>query len=164
MADNCAAQDFAEFIANRPFLYIISERSTGSIFFIGQYMGEPLVNPHHDISLTEEERKLVESNNDFAFRLFRQTRGEESSIMSPLSITFALGMMNNGAAGQTQQEINDVLGFGEAGADAINQFCRKMLNEAPTLDVETTAEIANTIFVNRIRIAARVCRKSQHIL
>lgn len=148
MADNCAAQDFAEFIANRPFLYIISERSTGSIFFIGQYMGEPLVNPHHDISLTEEERKLVESNNDFAFRLFRQTRGEESSIMSPLSITFALGMMNNGAAGQTQQEINDVLGFGEAGADAINQFCRKMLNEAPTLDVETTAEIANTIFVN----------------
>jgi serpin B len=25
--------------ANRPFLYVISERSTGTIFFIGQYMG-----------------------------------------------------------------------------------------------------------------------------
>jgi len=30
----------AQFIANRPFLYIISEQSTGAIFFIGQYMGQ----------------------------------------------------------------------------------------------------------------------------
>ena len=139
---------YNEFKANRPFLYIISERSTGSIFFIGQYMGEPLKNVRHDISLTDQERQLVEKNNDFAFRLFSKARGDESSIMSPLSITFALGMMNNGAAGQTQKEICDVLGFGNAGADGINQFCRKMLSEAPTLDEETTTEIANTIFVN----------------
>jgi len=33
--------DYAEFHATRPFLYIISEQSTGAIFFIGQYMGEP---------------------------------------------------------------------------------------------------------------------------
>jgi serpin B len=25
--------------ANRPFLYVISEQSTGTIFFIGQFMG-----------------------------------------------------------------------------------------------------------------------------
>ena len=30
----------AQFIANRPFLYIISEQSTGVIFFIGQYLGQ----------------------------------------------------------------------------------------------------------------------------
>ena len=30
----------ADFHATRPFIYIISERSTGIIFFIGQYMGE----------------------------------------------------------------------------------------------------------------------------
>ena len=140
--------DYVEFVADRPFLYVISEQSTGAIFFIGQYMGEPLKNVRHDISLTDEEKQLVQSNNDFAFNLFRKARGEESSIMSPLSITYALGMMNNGAAGQTQQEINEVLGFGDAGADAINQFCRKLLNEAPTLDNTTAAEIANTIFVN----------------
>ena len=139
---------YAEFMANRPFLYIISERSTGSIFFMGQYMGEPLQNPRHDISLTDEERQLVKSNNDFAIRLFRQARDEKSSIMSPLSITFALGMLNNGAAGQTQQEINDVLGFGEAGADAINRFCRKMLTESGQVDKETRVDIANNIYVN----------------
>ena len=148
MADNTIPSQYAEFIADRPFLYIISERSTGSIFFIGQYMGEPLENPRHDIRLTDEERQLVKSNNDFAIRLFRQARDERSSIMSPLSITYALGMMNNGAAGQTQQEINDVLGFGETGADAINQFCRKMLTESGQLDKETRVDIANTIYVN----------------
>ena len=29
-----------QFFANRPFLYVISEFSTGAIFFIGQYMGD----------------------------------------------------------------------------------------------------------------------------
>ena len=139
---------YADFVADRPFLYTVSEQSTGAIFFIGQYMGEPLKNPLREIELTAEEKQLVESNNNFAFNLFRGARGEESSVMSPLSITFALGMSNNGAAGQTQQEINEVLGFGDAGADAINQFCRKLLTEAPTLDNTTAAEIANTVFVN----------------
>ena len=139
---------YAEFIADRPFLYVISERSTGAIFFIGQYMGEPLKNQRHNISLTDEERKLVQSNNDFAFNLMRQARTEDSQILSPLSITYALGMLNNGAAGKTREEINNVLGFGVAGADGINSFCRKLLTEAPKLDEETTAEIANTIYVN----------------
>ena len=30
---------FINFHANRPFLYIISEKTTGAIFFIGQYTG-----------------------------------------------------------------------------------------------------------------------------
>ena len=139
---------YAEFIADRPFLYVISERSTGAIFFIGQYMGEPLKNQRHNISLTDEERKLVQSNNDFAFNLMRKARTKDSQILSPLSITYALGMLNNGAAGKTQEEINNVLGFGAVGADGINSFCRKLLTEAPKLDEETTAEIANTIYVN----------------
>ena len=101
-----------------------------------------------EIELAEGERKLIESNNDFAFNLFRKARGDKSKILSPLSITFALGMLNNGADGQTLKEINETLGFGEAGADAINAFCQKMLREANTLDDRTKALIANTIFVN----------------
>ena len=145
---NAAEPRKVTFRADRPFLYVISERSTGAIFFIGQFMGQPLKNQLHDISLTDEERQLVQSNNDFAFRLMRETRKEDNLILSPLSITYALGMLNNGAAGQTQQEINEVLGFGKAGADAINQFCLKMLTESGTLDEETKVNIANTIFVN----------------
>ncbi len=105
-------------------------------------------NAPKEIELTEDEQQLIVGNNNFAFNLFRKARGDKSIIMSPLSITYALGMLNNGAAGQTQQEINQVLGFGKAGADGINQFCHKMLTEAETLDSKTKSLIANTIFVN----------------
>ena len=101
-----------------------------------------------EIELAEGEQELINSNNDFAFNLFRKARGEKSKILSPLSITFALGMLNNGADGQTLKEINQTLGFGDAGADAINAFCQKMLKESNTLDEKTKALIANTIFVN----------------
>ena len=101
------------------------------------------------IKLSKEEQQLVQSNNDFAFRLMREAQTVDSRILSPLSITYALGMLNNGAAGETQKQINEVLGFGEAGADGINQFCRKLLTEAPGLDKETKVSIANTIFVNQ---------------
>ena len=101
-----------------------------------------------EIELTDSEKELIASNNDFAFNLFRKARGENNSVLSPLSITYALGMLNNAADGETLQEINQTLGFGDAGADAINAFCRKMLTESQTLDNQTKALIANTIFVN----------------
>ena len=78
-----------------------------------------------EIELAEGEQELINSNNDFAFNLFRKARGDKSKILSPLSITFA-----------------------EAGADAINAFSQKMLKESNTLDEKTKALIANTIFVN----------------
>ena len=109
---------------------------------------KPNDNPRADIQLTNTERQLVSDNNDFAFNLFRTAQNEGSQIISPLSITYSLGMLNNGAVGQTQQEINTVLGFGDTGADAINDFCKKMLTEAPSLDKMTKVMIANTIFVN----------------
>ena len=101
-----------------------------------------------EIKLTEGEQELIASNNDFAFSLFRKVRGDKSKVLSPLSITYALGMLNNGAAGKTRREINETLGFGEAGADGINAFCQKMLQEANTLDPQTKVLIANTVFVN----------------
>ena len=48
------------------------------------------------INLTDAERTLVKQNSDFAFNLFRQTRNTENHVISPLSITYALGMLNNG--------------------------------------------------------------------
>ena len=98
------------------------------------------------IELSPEEREMVAKNNDFAFQLLRTVRDqndEKSLVLSPLSITYALGLANNGAEGQTQAEINQVLGFDNA--DGINAFCRKMLTEAAGLDKGNKALIANTI-------------------
>ena len=104
-----------------------------------------------EITLSEAERELVSGNNGFAYDLFEKAKGDESLILSPLSITYALGMMNNGATGATQQEINQMLGFGEAGADAINNFCHKLMTETGTLDELTRVNIANNIYMNTLR-------------
>ena len=120
---------------------------------------ETIVNPEDNewtpISLTRAEQELVTSNNDFAFNLFRMAGPrkiwvedpEKGIILSPISITYALGMLNNGAAGETLQQINKVLGFNNA--DEVNAFCKKMLTEAPHLDKLTKVQIANNIYVNK---------------
>ena len=118
----------------------------------------PKDNTLKPITLTRAQQELVTASNDFAFNLFRRATlpvdgasglsAQKSAILSPLSITYALGMLNNGAAGETQQQINEVLGFGDTGADGINAFCQKMLTEAPTLDKLTKVMIANNIYVN----------------
>lgn len=102
------------------------------------------------LELTRAEQEMVGSSNDFAFNLFREARdGKRSQILSPISITYALGMLNNGAAGETQQEINKVLGFSETGADGINIFCYKMMKKALSLDEKTKVLIADNIYMNQ---------------
>ena len=109
----------------------------------------PEENERKSVSLTRSEQELVTANNDFAFNLFRVADAQNSTILSPISITYALGMLNNGAAGDTQAQINKVLGFGETGAEGINAFCKKMLTEAPNLDKSTKVLISNTIYMNQ---------------
>ena len=89
------------------------------------------------IDLSIRECALVKGNNDFAFRLFRSVRNDNNQVISPLSITYALGMLNNGAAGVTRQEISQTLGFGDTGADGINDFCKKMRTEHDYYDATT---------------------------
>ena len=109
---------------------------------------EPVICPPAGFELTRGEQELVNHGNDFAFNLFREVAQEDKSLMlSPVSITYALGMLNNGAAGETQQQINKVLGFTEAGE--VNNFCQKMLYAAPNLDPQTKVMIANTIYMNQ---------------
>ena len=104
------------------------------------------------IELNLQEQALMKGNNDFAFRLFRSVRNDNDLVVSPLSITYALGMLNNGAAGITRQEICQTLGFSEADADGINNFCKKMHTELPALDEQTKVMISNAIFLNECNL------------
>lgn len=106
------------------------------------------------IPLSDSERQLVSNNNDFAFNLFRQLNASESGsgqlksmMVSPLSITYALGMLNNGASGETRQQINKALGLNDV--SEANAFYKKMMTQAPRLDQTTKLLLANTIYVNR---------------
>lgn len=61
---------FAKFYATRPFLYIISEQSTGTIFFIGQYTGNVTAGDTNGIEFIEntEKTELTEELFDLSGR------------------------------------------------------------------------------------------------
>ena len=103
-------------------------------------------NPRVHINLTDEEQTLVTSVNDLGFNMFRKVGTNESILLSPLGMTYALGLINNGAGGKTRTQISKVLGCNDTGADKINGFCRKMLTEAPRIDKLTTMKITNEFF------------------
>ena len=102
------------------------------------------------IRLTEAQKQMRDNNNEFAWRLFQtvyEEQGDSSTVLSPISVTYLLGMLNAGAAGTTRDEITAVLGFGND-AEALNEFCKKMIEGAPDVDPAATVKIANCIDVN----------------
>jgi serpin B len=62
---------------------------------------------------------VVQGNNQFAFDLYAQLRGETGNLFfSPYSISSALSMTYAGAGGETAKEMADVLHIGSRGAAA----------------------------------------------
>lgn len=102
------------------------------------------------IQLSKAQKQMRDNNNVFAWRLFQtvqEHKGDSSTVLSPISVTYLLGMLNAGAAGTTRDEITTVLGFGND-PNAVNEFCKKMIDEAPNVDPAATVKIANCIDVN----------------
>lgn len=106
-------------------------------------------NKRKDVALTRAEQTLVSQTNGFAFRLLKALPKDKSIMVSPISVVYSLGMLNNGAAGETRKQINEVLGFGGEDANEVNTFCKKLLEEALTLDKQTKLTMANNIYVNK---------------
>lgn len=102
-----------------------------------------------DISPKGSSQDLVSMNNEFALKLFRETAGLESQVVSPLSITYLIGMLANGADGKTLDEIRSVLGWEGVPVEDINTFCRNMIENSGKLDPSTTINIADYIAVNK---------------
>ncbi|MFQ5824740.1 MAG: serpin family protein, partial [bacterium] len=71
-------------------------------------------NPTAPVSreLTSLEKSLVESDNKFGFKLFKEIIKEEKDknvFISPLSVSMALGMTLNGANGETKAAMEQTL-------------------------------------------------------
>ena len=96
---------------------------------------------------TANQGKTAEGNNDFACNLFRtiyeQKKG--STIVSPISVGYVLGMLNEGAGGETRRQITDVLGLGGS-VQEINKYFKKMMDEAQSVDPSVTLKTANCIY------------------
>lgn len=99
----------------------------------------------------KDQEQTLNDNNDFACNLFRNIRqkkqGDCSIIISPISVSYMLGMLAEGAEGDTRRQITDVLGLGASVKD-INKYFKKIMDETAQIDTTVTINIANSIFAN----------------
>ncbi len=99
--------------------------------------------------LTALEKSLVESDNRFALKLFREVAKEEKDknvFISPLSVAMALGMTLNGANGETRTAMESALELSGLTAAEINQSYQSLIALLVQLDPRVQFQIANSIW------------------
>ncbi|WP_368121433.1 serpin family protein, partial [Bacteroides stercoris] len=83
------------------------------------------------LELSEEEMPMVSISNDFACSFFQKMNEQEkgqSFFISPLSAQFNLGMLANGAAGKTLEEIASVLSVSKSKPSLANNYFLKLIS------------------------------------
>ena len=105
------------------------------------------------VVLTAAQRQFANDNNTFTLNFLKTVNEADHSgksfVYSPLSITYVLGMVNDAASGETERELEQTLGFHEGGIQAVNEYCKKLIEGLPKVDKKVTLNIANAIFVNK---------------
>jgi serine protease inhibitor len=108
--------------------------------------GGPSVGPGGAI-LTETE--LADAVNRFGFNLFKEVVLEQSDqniFISPLSVSMALGMTQNGAAGTTLDAMMSTLELSGYDLESANLCYRNLIDMLTALDPEVRFQIANSIW------------------
>ena len=114
-----------------------------------------MLSESQPIELTPEQRVFANDNNGFTLNFLKTVNNADKSgksfIYSPLSVTYVLGMVNDAATGQTEQELEQVMGFHQGGIKAVNDYCKKLIDGLSKVDDKVTLNIANALFVNKNR-------------
>jgi len=108
-----------------------------------------IIDDAKPINLSAVLEKRVAQDNEFAFDLFKKTiedSGETNVFVSPLSVSIALGMVWNGAVGDTKTEMETALKMSGLSVGDINEYYKVMQTTLPTIDPTTKLSIANSIW------------------
>ena len=131
-------------------------------------MGNEQDVPNEPIpDLSSVEKRLIESDNKFGLKLFRELNKEEESdsniFISPLSVAMALGMTYNGAAGETEKAMQKTLELEGFTLEEVNQCYQHLMESLTQLDPKVEFDLANSIWY-RLGLVPReefinLCRK-----
>ncbi|MCW9708035.1 serpin family protein [Fodinibius salsisoli] len=99
--------------------------------------------------LTTHEKQIVSSGNAFSFNIFRKVVADETDkniFISPLSISMALGMTLNGAAGSTRAGMKETLDMSEMELQEINQSYQTLISLLLGADPKVKMRIGNSLW------------------
>ncbi len=97
--------------------------------------------------MTAGEEVIIESANDFAFDIFTRISAlqpDNNLFISPLSISTALSMTANGAAGDTWAGIKKTLHLEDVSDEEMNEAYKTLVPYLTGLDPKVTIELANS--------------------
>ncbi len=102
------------------------------------------------IDLTANQVELIESGNSFAFDIFgktyENTEASKNIIVSPLSISYALSMTLNGAAGPTRTAMLEALRVNGLTPEIINSSYKSLSEALLSVDKRVNISIANSVW------------------
>src|SRR5581483_1964639 len=93
-------------------------------------------------------KKLIAAQSSLGFKLLAPVSGANASI-SPVSVSQALGMVYNGAGGETKSQMERALGYSGLQLAEINSANRAARILADNIDPKVELRIANSIWVNK---------------
>lgn len=95
------------------------------------------------------DSNVSKANTEFGFNLFNaiwETDQNQNIFISPFSVSVALAMTLNGAAGETEQAMTDTLQLHDLTSDTINSSFYQLQNTLQTSDPKVTLTIANSLW------------------
>ena len=101
------------------------------------------------LTLTDAQDSIIAKNNTFAVKLFEKTAKMQSTVISPISVSYLMAMLANGANGQTKADIMKALQLEEKDLDEMNALYKMMIQRCGNTDKGTTLNIANYFAMNK---------------
>lgn len=113
-------------------------------------VGDSITEPGMDLNLTPAEQQRVIADNGFTLKLFKNLAASNTAVtnllVSPLSVNFAFGMVNNGSNGQTLTAISNTMNYNGFTQTEVNSYYSKLITDLPKIDPQTQINIANSIW------------------
>ncbi len=96
--------------------------------------------------------KVIETNNNFGLELLKIVFEKDDSpniMISPASVSIALGMTYNGAETTTRDAFEEVLNYQDLSREEVNEITKELIGVLVTNTKGNLLEIANSIWNNK---------------
>ncbi|MFH0762002.1 MAG: serpin family protein [Bacteroidota bacterium] len=109
--------------------------------------GDDVITP---LNLPLKTAEVITADNSFGFELYQKLSADAASgtnlMISPLSVSQALAMTYNGAAGDTKTAMEEAMRTAGIDRDELNELNKTLVTALLAHDPKVTLEIANSIW------------------
>lgn len=106
--------------------------------------------PVTDLTTTEKSAKIIAADNQFGLELFQKIEASlnepKNTMISPMSVSLALAMVYNGAAGNTKKQMEEMLHKAGLTPEDINQSYKDLVAGLTSHDPKVELSISNAIY------------------